>query len=57
MRLKPLDQAGRQFDARAAYERLAPDYPAHANARVIAAPAQMLIDDLQAAVLLNCYEI
>jgi len=49
LRANALDQVGRQVDARAAYEKLAHDYPRSMRAReAVLRAAQLLIDDLQA---------
>jgi soluble lytic murein transglycosylase len=49
LRASALDRSGRQVDARAAYDKVAHDYPDSLRARdAVLRSAQMLIDDLQA---------
>ena len=49
LRASALDRGGRQVDARAAYDKVAHDYPDSLRARdAVLRSAQMLIDDLQA---------
>jgi soluble lytic murein transglycosylase len=49
LRASALDRGGRQVDARAAYDKVAHDYPNSLRAReAVLRSAQMLIDDLQA---------
>jgi soluble lytic murein transglycosylase len=58
LRASALDRGGRQVDARAAYDKVAHDYPDSLRARdAVLRSAQMLIDDLQAGRALEVLQV